>query len=122
MFRLLRRARLEMRFDPTHAHTDDFARQMTVHGRLSVANDGAGAEVGEVEMMVIAGFRRIPLEVPPEWRALRLDKDGRKESDVSWTVTLDAPLRAERGELSVNMRDQRGKKWEWRLPFIFERR
>jgi hypothetical protein len=122
VFSLLRRVRLAARFDPTHAHTDEFARQMTVQGRLTVVNDGTETEIGDVEMMVIAGFRRIPLEIPPEWRALRLDKGGRKESDVRWTVTLDAPLRAERGELYVSMRDQRRKKWEWRLPFIFERR
>jgi hypothetical protein len=95
---------------------------MAVQGRLSVVNEGASADISEVEMMVIAGFRRIPLEIPPEWRELRLAKGGRKESDVSWVVTLDAPLRAERGELYLSLRDRRRKKWEWRLPFGFERR
>ena len=47
---------------------------------------------------------------------------GEKRGDLHWSLTLDAPLRAETGELYVSLRDQKRKKWEWRLPFAFERR
>src|ERR1700752_3151961 len=119
MFGLFQRAKLEARFEAAQAWTDEFARQMGLSGRLTISNDGADSEVGDVEMLVIAGFRRIPLEVPPEWRTLKLAKGGSKEGDVSWGLTLDAPLRAERGELYLSVRDGRHKKWEWRLPFAF---
>jgi hypothetical protein len=95
---------------------------MSLAGRITIANDGSDAEVTEVEMMVIAGFRRIPLDVPAEWRSFALASGGSKEGAVEWSLTLDAPLRAEKGELSISARDQRRHKWEWRLPFAFERR
>jgi hypothetical protein len=60
--------------------------------------------------------------VPGDWRMLRLASGAAKTGAVRWSLTLDAPLRAERGELYVSARDQKRKKWEWRLPFVFERR
>lgn len=122
MFGIFPRAKLAARFEPAHAWTDEFARQMGLAGRLAITNDGADAEIGDVEMIVIAGFRRISLEVPSEWRVLTLVRGGCKDGDVSWSLTLDAPLRAECGDLYVSLRDQKRKKWEWRLPFAFERR
>jgi len=122
MFGLFERPKLEARFTPAQAFTDEFARTLLLAGHLIIANSGADAEIVEVEMMVIAGFRRIPLEVPPEWRALRVARGSAHEGSVQWTQTLEAPLRAETGELAVSARDQKHKKWEWRLPFAFERR
>jgi hypothetical protein len=72
-------------------------------------------------MVLIAGFRRIPLDLPAEWRSASLASGNEKRGDVRWSMTLDAPLRAETGELYVSLRDQKRKKWEWRLPFAFER-
>ena len=122
MFGLFQRPRLDARFEPTRALTDEFARQMLLEGRLTLVNEGSDAVLGDIEMMVIAGFRRIPLEVPAEWRALRVASGARREGEVSWCLTLDAPLRAEVGELSLSLRDQKRRKWDWRLPFAFDRR
>jgi len=122
MFGLFQRPRLEARFTAAEALTDEFARQLVLGGRLTVANSGADAKVGDVEMMVIAGFRRIPLEVPQDWRDFPVSKGSEKEGTVHWTLTLEAPLRADAGELAISARDQKRKKWEWRLPFAFERR
>jgi hypothetical protein len=122
MFGLFRRPKLAARFTVAHAHSDEFAREIALAGRLALANEGSDAELGEVEMIVIAGFRRIPLDVPAEWRACTLPNGATKEGEVSWTLRLEAPLRAQAGELYVAARDQRGKKWEWRLPFSFELR
>jgi hypothetical protein len=122
MFGVFQRPKLDARFTPMHAHSDEFAREIAVAGALAVINEGTDAELGDVEMLVIAGFRRIPLEVPPEWRTMRLAKGDRKEGEVSWTLKLDAPLRAQAGELYLALRDQKRRKWEWRLPFSFELR
>jgi hypothetical protein len=122
MLRWFQRPKLDARFTATHALSDEFARTIEVAGELTLRNDGSDAEVDDVEMMVIAGFRRIPLEVPGEWRALQIESGAAKSGAVRWSLTLDAPLRAETGELYVSARDHKRKKWEWRLPFAFERR
>ena len=122
MLGLFQRPKLEARFAPSHAHTDEFAREIAVAGRLTLENVGSDAELTETELIVIAGFRRIPLDVPSEWRSIRLAKGTSKVGDVEWTLTLDAPLRAQAGELYVSVRDQKKRKWEWRLPFTFELR
>ncbi len=122
MFGWFQRPKLAASFSATHALSDEFARTIELTGELALRNDGSDADLGEVEMMVIAGFRRIPLEVPAEWRAVRLESGAGKSGTVRWALTLDAPLRAESGELYVSVRDQKRKKWEWRLPFPFERR
>lgn len=116
------RPKLAASFTPTHALSDEFARTIELDGTLELRNDGSDAELSEIEMIVIAGFRRIPLTVPDEWRMVRLANGGAKNGGVRWALTLDAPLRAETGELYVSVRDQKRKKWEWRLPFVFERR
>ncbi len=122
MLRWFERPKLAASFTARHAVSDEFARTIDVAGELTVRNDGSDTDVDDVEMMVIAGSRRIPLEVPAEWRVLHLESGGVATNGVRWSLTLDAPLRAESGELSVSARDHKRKKWEWRLPFAFERR
>jgi hypothetical protein len=122
MLRWFQRPKLDASFTATHALSDEFARTIEVAGELTLRNDGSDTDLDDVEMIVIAGFRRIPLEVPGEWRALHLESGGATTKTVRWSLTLDAPLRAETGELYVSARDHKRKKWEWRLPFAFERR
>ncbi len=122
MLGLFQRPKLAATFVAAHAHTDEFARTIRLEGGLTIRNDGSDTQLGEVEMVLIAGFRRIPLEVPSEWRSAALTTGTEKTGNVQWSLTLDAPLRAEAGELYVSVRDQKRKKWEWRLPFAFERR
>ena len=122
MLRWFQRPKLDATFTATHALTDEFARTIEIAGELTVRNDGSDTDLDDVEMIVIAGFRRIPLEVPGEWRALHLESGGAAAKTVRWSLTLDAPLRAETGELYVSARDHKRRKWEWRLPFSFERR
>lgn len=116
------RPKLEARFVAARASSDEFARQIDVAGKLTLRNDGSEAQLRDTEMIVIAGSRRIPLVVPDEWRTLTLAQGAERQGDVQWSLTLDAPLRAEAGELYVSTHDQKRKKWEWRLPFTFERR
>jgi hypothetical protein len=122
MFGFFQRPKLAAHFAPSEAITDEFARQITLGGDLTISNDGSESHVGDVELMVIAGFRRIPLEVPDEWREFHVAPGRHKQGHVRWSLTLDAPLRAESGELAVSVRDQKRRKWDWRLPFTFERR
>src|SRR3954453_4944324 len=74
MLGLFQRPKLEARFVPSHAHTDEFAREIAVAGRLTLENGGSDAELSDTELIVIAGFRRIPLDDPAEWKSLRLAK------------------------------------------------
>jgi hypothetical protein len=122
VFGFFERPKLAVQFEPAETLTDELARQIVLAGQLTLVNEGSDATLGETEMMVIAGYRRIPLDVPDEWRALTLANGGRREGTVRWALTLDAPLRAETGELSISLRDQKRKKWEWRLPLTFKRR
>ena len=122
MLRWFQRPKLEASFTATQAVSDEFARTIEVAGDLTIRNDGSDTDLDDVEMMVIAGFRRIPLEVPGEWRARPVASGAAAAGAVRWSLTLDAPLRAETGELYVSARDHKRKKWEWRLPFVFERR
>ena len=120
MLRWFQRPKLEASFTATHALSDEFARTIEVAGDLTIRNDGSDTDLDDVEMIVIAGFRRIPLEVPGEWRARPVASGAAAAGAVRWSLTLEAPLRA--GELYVSARDHKRKKWEWRLPFVFERR
>jgi len=122
MLRWFQRPKLEASFTATHALSDEFARTIEVAGDLTIRNDGSDTDLDDVEMIVIAGFRRIPLEVPGEWRARPVTSGAAAAGAVRWSLTLEAPLRAETGELYVSARDHKRKKWEWRLPFVFERR
>jgi hypothetical protein len=122
MFGVFGRPKLDAKFVAAHAHSDEFSREIEVAGRLTVSNEGSDAEVADVEMIVIAGFRRIPLDVPADWRTFALAKGARKEGELHWKLKLDSPLRAQAGELYVSARDQKRRKSEWRLPFTFELR
>ena len=119
MFGLFQRPKLTVRFAASEAVSDEFARQVTLAGALTIANDGSEAVVGEIEMLIIAGFRRIPLTVPGDWQGFSLARGEAKTGQVEWSLTLDAPLRAQAGELYVSAKDQKRHKWEWRLPFTF---
>lgn len=122
MFGLFQRPKLDAGFVPSEAVSNEFTREVTLAGDLTLRNDGRDAEVESVEMMIIAGFRRIPLDVPADWKALRVAKGESKSGRLRWTLTLDSPLRAQAGELFVGARDQKGHAWQWRLPFAFELR
>lgn len=122
MFGLFQRPKLEAEFAATEGVSNEFTREITLAGRLTLRNEGSDAQLTGVEMIVIAGFRRIPLEVPPAWRSLALAKGASKSEDLRWTLTLESPLRAQAGELFVSTQDQKRHTWQWRLPFKFELR
>ena len=122
MFGLFQRPKLDAGFVASEAMSNEFTREVSLAGELTLRNGGSDAEVGDVEMMIIAGFRRIPLEVPADWKAPRLMKGGSKTGRMQWNLKLDSPLRAQAGELFVGARDQKGHAWQWRLPFTFELR
>lgn len=120
MFGMFARPKLDARFHASHAHSDEFAREVELTGSLTLNNAGSDAEVGGVEMILIAGFRRIELDVPGDWATFRLGKGESKQGEMHWKLTLDSPLRAEAGQLYVSLHDQKRRKSEWRLPFTFE--
>jgi hypothetical protein len=122
MLGLFQRPKLEAAFAASEAVSTEFTREIDLAGRLELRNAGSEAALSSVEMMIIAGFRRIPLDVPPDWRALHLPKGAAKSQDVRWKLTLDSPLRAQAGELFVSVHDQRRQTWQWRLPFKFDLR
>ena len=122
MFGLFQRPKLEASFTASEAVSNEFTREIDLAGRLVLTNAGSDADLSNVEMMIVAGFRRIPLDVPPAWRSLHLSKGQSKSDDVRWKLTLDSPLRAQAGELFVGGQDQKRQTWQWRLPFTFELR
>ena len=122
MFGLFQRPKLEASFAASEAVSNEFTREIDLAGHLVLRNTGSDADLSAVEMMIIAGFRRIPLEVPAAWKTLRVPKGEAKAEDLHWKLTLDSPLRAEAGELFLSTHDQKRQTWQWRLPFKFERR
>ena len=122
MFGLFQRPKLEASFAASEAVSNEFSREIDLAGRLVLKNEGSDAELSSIEMMIIAGFRRIPLDLPSAWKGLRLAKGDTKSEDVRWKLTLDLPLRAPAGELFVSAHDQKRQTWQWRLPFKFELR
>ncbi len=122
MFGLFQRPKIEASFAATEAVSNEFTREIDLAGRLEVRNDGADADLSSVEMMIIAGFRRIPLDVPAPWKMFRLAKGEARVEDLRWKLTLDSPLRAQAGELFVSAYDQKRHAWQFRLPFTFELR
>jgi len=122
MFGLFQRPKLEAAFAASEAVSNEFTREIDLAGHLELKNVGSDADLNSVEMMIIAGFRRIPLDVPAQWKALRLPKGSAKSEDLRWKLTLDSPLRAQAGELFVSAHDQKRQTWQWRLPFTFELR
>jgi hypothetical protein len=122
MFGLFGRPKLTARLVAARAVSDEFARRVDLAGQLILSNAGADANLALSEMIIIAGFRRIPLVVPSEWRAFRIGAGTSWEGKLGWSLSLDAPLRSPTGELYIAALDQRRRKWEWRLPFTFEQR
>lgn len=122
MFGLFQRPKLEASFAASEAISNEFTREIDLAGHLVLKNVGSDADLSGVEMMIVAGFRRIPLDVPPAWKALRLAKGETKAEDLRWKLTLDSPLRAQAGELFVSAQDQKRQTWQWRLPFTFDLR
>jgi hypothetical protein len=122
MFGLFQRPKLEASFTASEAVSNEFTREIELAGRVVLTNTGADAELSAVEMMIIAGFRRIPLDVPSAWKSIALGKGQNKSDDLRWKLTLDSPLRAQAGQLYVSAQDQKRQTWQWRLPFTFELR
>jgi hypothetical protein len=122
MFGLFQRPKLEASFTASEAVSNEFTREIELAGRLTLTNQGSDADVSAIEMMIVAGFRRIPLSVPEPWLTFRLPKGESRAEDVRWKLTLDSPLRAQAGELFVGAQDQKRQTWQWRLPFKFELR
>ena len=122
MLGLFRRPKLEARFAPSHAHSDEFAREIAVAGSLTLENHGSDADLSEIGD---DGDRRVsPHSAGGAGGLARsaLPQGAARKPRVEWKLTLDAPLRAQAGELWVSVRDQKRRKWEWRLPFTFEQR
>lgn len=122
MFGMFQRPKLEASFDASEAVSNEFTREIELAGTVTLTNQGSDADLSAVEMMIIAGFRRIPLVVPDGWRAFRLSKGQTRTEDLRWKLTLDSPLRAQAGELFVSAQDQKRQAWQWRLPFKFDLR
>jgi len=122
MFGLFQRPKLEASFAASEAVSNEFTREIDLAGQLVLTNAGSDADLSAVEMMIIAGFRRIPLAVPASWSTFRLAKGESRSEDLRWKLTLDSPLRAQAGELFVSAHDQKRQTWQWRLPFKFELR
>lgn len=122
MFGLFQRPKLEASFTASEAVSNEFTREIELAGRVVLTNTGSDAELSAVEMMIIAGFRRIPLDVPAAWKSITLGKGQTKSEDLRWKLTLDSPLRAQAGQLYVSAQDQKRQTWQWRLPFTFELR
>ena len=120
MLGFVKRPRLTAQLAVTRAVSHEFARRVELVGRMTIQNAGGDAQLRGTEMIVIAGFRRIPLTVPLEWTTIQVASGGSRELQLNCELTLDAPLRAPAGELYVVAMDQRGSRWEWRLPFRFE--
>ena len=122
MFGLFQRPKLEASFAASEAVSNEFTREIDLAGRLVLTNAGSDADLSAVEMMIVAGFRRIPLTVPASWSTFRLPKGESRSEDLRWKLTLDSPLRAQAGELFVSAHDQKRQNWQFRLPFKFELR
>ena len=122
MFGLFQRPKLEASFAASEAVSNEFTREIDLAGRLVLTNAGSDTDLSAVEMMIIAGSRRIPLTVPASWATFRLAKGEARSEDLRWKLTLDSPLRAQAGELFVSAHDQKRQTWQWRLPFKLELR
>ena len=105
MFGLFKKApKLEMTFTPKTAVARELAKEVEVSGELVVKNAGKDAEVGDLQVVLVAGgTRRIDLELPAAWRgAQRIPAGGELREAVAWTVKLAAPMRAPAAEIQLN--------------------
>jgi hypothetical protein len=91
MFGLFQRPKLAASFAATEAVSNEFTREIELAGRLELRNDGSDADLSSIEMMIIAGFRRIPLDVPGPWKVFRLARamPARRPAVEAY---LDSPL------------------------------
>jgi hypothetical protein len=105
MFGLFKKApKLEMTFTPTTAVARELAKEIEVAGDLVVTNAGKDAEVGDLQVVLVAGgTRRIDLELPGAWKGTqRIPAGGELRQTVAWTVMLAAPMRAPAAEVHLN--------------------
>ena len=88
MFGLFKKApKLEMTFTPTTAVARELAKEVEVAGDLVVKNAGKDAEVGDLQVVLVAGgTRRIDLDLPAAWKGTQ----------------LAAPMRAPAAEIQLN--------------------
>jgi len=105
MFGLFKKApKLEMTFTPKTAVARELAKEVEVAGTLVLKNEGKTADVGDLEVVLVAGgTRRIDIELPGAWKgAQRIPAGGELRAEVSWTVKLAAPMRAPAAEIQLN--------------------
>ena len=105
MFGLFKKApKLEMTFTPKTAVARELAKEVEVSGDLVVKNAGKVAEVGDLQVVLVAGgTRRIDLELPAAWKGMqRIPAGGELRQTVAWTVKLAAPMRAPAAEIQLN--------------------
>ncbi len=105
MFRLFKKApRLEASFRPSRAVARELSREMEVGGELCLRNAGGDVELADLQLVLIAGgTRRIDLTLPVAWQGrVRIPAGGELREQVSWTLSLAAPMRAPAAEIQVN--------------------
>ncbi len=105
MFGLFKKApKLTMTFTPRSAVARELAKEVEVAGTLVVTNEGKAADLGDLEVVLVAGgTRRIDIELPGAWKGTqRIPAGGALRADVSWTVKLAAPMRAPAAEIQLN--------------------
>jgi hypothetical protein len=105
MLRLFKKTpKLEAVFRPTRAVARELTREVDVAGELVLRNAGRDAELADLQLVLIAGgTRRIDLTLPAAWQGrVNLRGGGELREQVSWTLTLAAPMRAPAAEIQVN--------------------
>jgi len=96
--------KLEATFRPTVAVARELSREIEVAGELVLKNVGRDADLADLELVLVAGgTRRIDLTLPSAWRkGMRLPAGAERSEQVSWKLTLAAPMRAPAAEIQVN--------------------
>ena len=96
--------KLEAAFRPTVAVARELTREIEVAGELVLRNVGRDAELTDLQVVLIAGgTRRIDLTLPAAWQGrVSLRGGGELREQVSWKLTLAAPMRAPAAEIQVN--------------------
>jgi len=96
--------KLEAVFRPTVAVARELTREIEVAGELVLHNVGRDAELTDLQVVLIAGgTRRIDLALPAAWHGrVALRGGGELREQVSWKLTLAAPMRAPAAEIQVN--------------------
>jgi hypothetical protein len=96
--------KLEAVFRPTVAVARELTREIEVAGELVLRNVGRDAELTDLQVVLIAGgTRRIDLTLPAAWQGrVALGAGGELREQVTWKLTLAAPMRAPAAEIQVN--------------------